>query len=45
LVGRERSHHLGPSISDLLIAATPELVRLTVLHPDEHVELIAEVVS
>ena len=36
-------HHRAPSIPDLLIAATAELSRLTVLHVDKDFELIAEV--
>ena len=36
-------HHRAPSIPDLLIAATAELSRLTVLHLDMDFELIAEV--
>ena len=39
----ERGHHRGPSIPDLLLAATAELARLTVLHTDHDYELIAEV--
>lgn len=39
----ERGHHRGPSIPDLLIAATAELARLTVLHLDKDFELIAEI--
>jgi predicted nucleic acid-binding protein len=35
--------HRGPSIPDLLIAATAELVRLTVLHVDKDFELISEI--
>ncbi len=38
-----RGHHRAPSIPDLLIAATAELSRLTVLHVDKDFELIAEV--
>jgi predicted nucleic acid-binding protein len=34
--------HRGPSIPDLLIAATAELVGLTVLHVDRDFELISE---
>jgi hypothetical protein len=34
--------HRGPSIPDLLIAATAELVGLTVLHVDKDFELISE---
>jgi predicted nucleic acid-binding protein len=36
-------HHRAPSIPDLLIAATAELARLTVLHVDKNFELIAEI--
>lgn len=39
----ERGHHRGPSIPDLLLAATAELARLTGLHVDHDYELIAEV--
>lgn len=39
----DRGHHRAPSIPDLLIAATAELVGLTVLHIDKDFELIAEV--
>lgn len=39
----ERGHHRGPSIPDLLVAATAELARLTVLHVDHDFELIARV--
>lgn len=41
----ERGHHRGPSIPDLLVAATAELARLTVLHVDHDYDLIAEVTS
>jgi hypothetical protein len=37
-----RGQHRGPSIPDLLIAATAELGDLTVLHVDRDFELIAE---
>lgn len=37
-----RGQHRGPSIPDLLIAATAELADLTVLHVDRDFELIAE---
>lgn len=37
-----RGHHRGPSIPDLLIAATAELAGLTVLHVDRDFETIAE---
>lgn len=36
-------HHRAPSVPDLLVAATAELARLTVLHVDKDFELIAEV--
>lgn len=39
----DRGHHRGPSIPDLLVAATAELARLTVLHVDQDYELIAGV--
>ena len=35
--------HRGPSIPDLLIAATAELVGLTVLHVDKDFDVISEV--
>ncbi|MGH3975957.1 MAG: PIN domain nuclease [Pseudonocardiaceae bacterium] len=38
----EREHHRAPSIPDLLIAATAELARLTVLHLDKDFDLIAK---
>lgn len=37
----DRGHHRGPSIPDLLVAATAELAKLTVLHVDRDYELIA----
>lgn len=37
-----RGHHRGPSIPDLLIAATAELAGLTILHLDRDFETIAE---
>jgi predicted nucleic acid-binding protein len=37
----ERGQHRAPSIPDLLIAATAETARLTVLHVDKDFELIA----
>lgn len=37
-----RGQHRGPSIPDLLIAATAELAELTVLHVDKDFELVAE---
>ncbi len=36
-------HHRGPSVPDLLIAATAELVGLCVLHVDRDFDLIAQV--
>ncbi len=39
----ERGHHRAPSIPDLLIAATAELAKLTVLHHDKDFELIAQI--
>lgn len=39
----ERGQHRAPSIPDLLIAATAEVARLTVLHLDKDYELIAEI--
>ena len=38
----ERGHHRGPSIPDLLIAATAEINHRTVLHVDKDFELIAD---
>lgn len=38
----ERGHHRAPSIPDLLIAATAEINRHTVLHVDKDFELIAD---
>lgn len=38
----ERGQHRAPSVPDLIIAATAELVELTVLHVDKDFELIAE---
>jgi predicted nucleic acid-binding protein len=37
-----KGHHRGPSIPDLLIAATAELAGLSVLHLDKDFDLIAE---
>lgn len=37
----DRGQHRGPSIPDLLIAATAELARLTVLHVDRDFDTIA----
>ncbi|NNH73575.1 PIN domain nuclease [Nocardia uniformis] len=39
----DRGHHRAPSIPDLLIAATAEQAKLTVLHADKDFDLIAEV--
>jgi predicted nucleic acid-binding protein len=39
----DRGMHRGPSVPDLLIAATAELVGLTILHVDKDFELIAGV--
>jgi predicted nucleic acid-binding protein len=39
----DRGKHRGPSIPDLIIAATAELAGLTVLHCDKDFDLIAEV--
>lgn len=39
----ERGQHRAPSIPDLLVAATAENARLTVLHNDKDFELIAEI--
>jgi predicted nucleic acid-binding protein len=39
----ERGQHRGPSVPDLLIAATAELAELTVLHVDEDFDLIADI--
>jgi predicted nucleic acid-binding protein len=38
-----RGQHRAPSIPDLIIAATAELARLTVLHLDKDFEVIADV--
>ena len=40
-----RGQHRGPSIPDLLLAATAELADLTVLHVDKDFDLIAEVID
>lgn len=39
----ERGQHRAPSVPDLLIAATAELVDLTMLQVDKDFELIAEI--
>ena len=38
----DRGHHRAASIPDLIVAATAELARLTVLHVDKDFELIAD---
>lgn len=38
-----RGHHRGVAIPDLLLAATAELVGLTVLHLDKDFDLIAQI--
>ncbi len=38
----DRGQHRGPSIPDLLIAATGELAQLTILHLDQDYELIGD---
>jgi predicted nucleic acid-binding protein len=40
--GHHRGHQRGPSLPDLLVAATAELSGLTVLHLDKDYETIAE---
>ena len=39
----DRGQHRAPSVPDLIIAATGELARLTVLHHDKGFDLIAEI--
>jgi predicted nucleic acid-binding protein len=39
----EVGQHRAPSVPDLLVAATAELARLTVLHADKDFELIADI--
>lgn len=39
----DRGHHRAASIRDLLVAATAEVIGLTVLHFDKDFELIADV--
>lgn len=39
----QRGHHRGPSVPDLLLAATAELNDLTLLHIDRDFEVIAEI--
>ncbi len=41
----DRGQHRAPSIPDLLIAATAELAKLTVLHVDKDFELIATITN
>ena len=41
----DRGHHRAASIPDLLVAATAEVVGLTVLHSDKDFELIADVTA
>ena len=41
----DRGQHRAPSIPDLLIAATAELARLTVLHVDKDFDLIAAITN
>ncbi len=39
----DRGQHRGPSIPDLIVAATAELAGLTVLHLDKDFEVIAQI--
>ena len=39
----DRGQHRGPSVPDLIIAATAELAGLTVLHLDKDFDVIAEI--
>ena len=41
----DRGQHRAPSIPDLLIAATAELAKLTVLHADKDFDLIAAITN
>lgn len=41
----DRGQHRAPSIPDLLIAATAELAKLTVLHVDKDFDLIAAITN
>lgn len=41
----DRGQHRGPSVADLIMAATAELAGLTVIHLDKDFELIAEVTA
>lgn len=38
-------HHRGPSVADLIVAATAELAGLTVVHLDQDFEMIAKITS
>lgn len=38
----DRGHHRAPAVPDLLVAATAELVELTVLHVDKDYDIIAD---
>lgn len=39
----DRGQHRGPSIPDLILAATAELAGLTILHVDKDVDLITAI--
>lgn len=39
----DRGYHRAPSIPDLILAATAEINRLTILHVDKDFELVAQV--
>ena len=39
----DAGHHRAPSVPDVMIAATAEMARLTVLHVDKDFDLIAEI--
>ena len=41
----DRGQHRGPSVADLIVAATAELGGLTVVHLDKDFELISEVTA
>ncbi len=41
----DRGQHRGPSVADLIVAATAELAGLTVVHFDKDFEMIAEVTA
>lgn len=41
----DRGRHRGPTVPDLLVAATAELGKLVVLHVDKHFEMIARITS